>query len=116
MLSCDFAAPRTSQSISTIVVCALHATGDGGPVNFTSVIVTPTVVVVFATVEVVVGATVVLVVVGVVVTVVVGVVDLWLLLLQPAKSTASRIAVRRISSSYVLCWSCPGSSILRSAT
>jgi hypothetical protein len=96
MLNTVFVAPGISHCISINVVCALHGTGDCGPVNRTTVNVEPgTDEVVLAGATEVVAATLVLVV-GASVVVVDVFADLPLLLLQAASSTASSITERRI--------------------
>jgi hypothetical protein len=96
MLNTVFVAPRISHCISTEVVCALHSTGDCGPANRTTVNVEPgTDEVVLVGATGVVAATLVLVT-GASVVVVDVFVDVRLLLLQAASSTASSITARRI--------------------
>jgi|tagenome__1003787_1003787.scaffolds.fasta_scaffold20852862_1 hypothetical protein len=104
MLSSVFAAPRITQVSSTIVVAALHSTGDGGPVNFTMVNLdtgTDEEVGAAGAVDVVVAAMLVLVVVLSVVVVDVFV-ALLLLLLQAASINTERIPRQRIRTLYVV--------------
>ena len=117
MLRTVLVAPVISHCSSISVVCALHSTGDGGPVNLTTVNVVPgSDEDVVAGGAVVVTATLVLVVVGGSVVVVLAGVILWPLLLQAASTTTNTITKRRIRPWYVVCVGCLGSSILRNAT